>query len=531
VKKIVLVLILLGGVGAGTYYWKNGQAEGADESAVILAKVERGPIKQIVGCTGKVVSNLDVEIKCKASGTVIELPYDISDEVEQGQLLVRLDPVDMKRNLEQATVSLDASKARLATAQENLRIAERTLWTDRQRAEASLKAAEVAAEDARAKADRVKQLFEKKLASEEERDSAETAATQAMVNLQTARIKLEELKTQEQALEVARQNVTMAETQVRADEIAVKVAQDRLSDCVVLAPMNGVVTDRKVQTGMIIASGVSNVGGGTSILTLSDLSRIFVLASVDESDIGKVDVGQPAVISVDAYPSMQFLGKVVRIASKGLNTQNVVTFEVKIEVLGALKTRVPTTMPSGEVGGAREGRPGREGREGREGRPGRQGRAGREGRDGREGRGGPQSRRAQEDSPALDATDKLLAMGELIPEMKRLLKPEMTANVEITTAERSNALLVRVEAISRQAGQMFANVPGATEDAPEKKPVELGITDGIYYEVLAGLNEGDTVVIRRGETDSRWANSGPGRNMRGGAGAMRMMRMGSRGGR
>ena len=85
--------------------------------------------------------------------------------------------------------------------------------------------------------------------------------------------------------------------------------------------MDGVVTDRKVQTGTIIASGVSNVGGGTTILTLSDLSRIYVLASVDESDIGKVQVGQPATITVDAYPSMQFAGKVVRIASKGVRTR------------------------------------------------------------------------------------------------------------------------------------------------------------------------------------------------------------------
>ena len=533
-KKIILVLVLAGVLGAGTYYWRNSGGK-AQETTVTLAKVERGPLKQIVQTTGKVVSNLDVEIKCKASGTVVKLPFDVSDSVKEGDLLVELDPVDMQRNLDQQMVQLDASKARLKTAEHNLAVAERNLRTDRQRAEAALKAAEVASRDARNKADRVQQLYEKKLASEEERDSAETAATQALMNLENARIKLEELKTQELALEVQRQNVNLAKAQVAADEISLNVAKDRLNDCVVKAPMDGVVTDRKVQTGMIIASGVSNVGGGTTIMTLSDLSRIFVLASVDESDIGKVEVGQPATILVDAYPSMQFAGKVVRIASKGVNTQNVVTFEVKIEVLGAIK---PVTVAS-----APSSRPDRAERAGREDRGGREGRAGRgEGRGPRDGRGPRQARAATQTRPGdPDSRESMAQRGpaardEILTEKKNLLKPEMTATIDIVTAERDDVLLIPVLAVSRQAGGMYANVPPANpqEQEYDRTPVELGINDGLNYELLAGLNEGDTVVIR-GEAESRWSagQRGPGgRGMgaSGSAGAMRVMRMGSRGG-
>ena len=74
------------------------------------------------------------------------------------------------------------------------------------------------------------------------------------------------------------------------------------------------------------------MGGGTSVLTLADLRRIYVLVSVDESDIGRVRVGQPATITVDAYPDRQLRGEVVRVATKGEVTSNVVTFEVKVEV-------------------------------------------------------------------------------------------------------------------------------------------------------------------------------------------------------
>lgn len=477
-KKIILVLILVGGLGAGTYYWKSG-AEEVKGPEITLVKVERGEIKQIVETTGKVVSNLDVDIKCKASGTVKSLPYDISDPVKEGEVIVEVDTRDMDRIVRQSQVALRASQARLATAQQNLLVAERNLKTDRERAETALRSAEVAAADARAKADRMKQLFEKKLASQEECDTAETAATQAQSALEGCKIKMEELKTQEQALEVQRQNVKLAEGQVESDQIALEIAEAAAADCIVRAPIDGVVTDRKVQTGTIIASGVNNVGGGTTIMTLSDLSRIYVLANVDESDIGKVEVGQLATIEVDAYPSTLFAGKVVRIATKGQSNQNVVTFEVKIEVLGAYKPLVSTSQPQAGAEAAK-------------------------GQGGAIADSGPASRRGRRSS----------ALGELIPEKKNLLKPEMTATVVITTAERENVLLLPAMAVSRRGGQMYATVPAAdpTQEEFDRKPVALGIDDGEMYELLAGLEEGDTVAISS-EVEGAWSSGqrrGPG---------------------
>lgn len=518
-KKIILGIAFLGALGGGTYYWTSSDAK-KEDLAIVLGKVERGSIQQVVATIGKVVSNLDVDIKCKASGTVSTLPFDVSDSVNVDDVVCRIDDRDMRRMKDQATVTLNSSMAKLASATDNLAVAELTLKTDSDRAQASLESARAAGKDARAKAERMKALFDKKLASQEELDTAETTATQAQSNFLSCQIKLEELKTQEKALDMQRQNVKLAEGEVEADKIALEIANDAFKDCTVKAPLcattqpageyippHWVVTARAVQTGMIIASGVSNVGGGTTIMTLSDLSRIFVLASVDESDIGKIRLGQPATITVDAYPSTQFVGKVVRIARKGVNTQNVVTFEVKIEVLGAARPKVSASRP---------------------------GTAGKSAADARH-ENGPDARKSKSTQPARESAGSLLAVGNLIPEKKSLLMPEMTASIEITTAERENVLLIPAEAVSRQAGQMYVSVPVATDDAPDRKPVDVGVlsNDGLQYELLAGLNEGDQVILRGGTADSKWAGNGqprPGQQT-GGAGTMRTMQMGSRGGR
>jgi HlyD family secretion protein len=345
-KWIVIIVIVLALAGGGVYYFfvYRPAAAKADAPAVVTAKVERGPIKQIVASTGRVVSNLDVDIKCKASGEVTKLPFDVSDVVKKNDLLLELDPVDQGRIVRQAEVRLSASQAKLQIARENLAVAERTLVTDRARAEVAVKSCEVRSKDSRAKADRMKALLEKKLISPEDCDTAETAAVQAAADLDNAKVKVEELKTQELALELSRQQVKLSEADAEGDKIALDIAKDRLEDTKVYAPIDGVVAARPVQIGQIIASGVSNVGGGTTFLTLSDLSRVFVLAAVDESDIGKVALDQAVTVTVDAFPGKKFKGKVVRIATKGVNLSNVVTFEVKIEVTGDAKALLKPEM-------------------------------------------------------------------------------------------------------------------------------------------------------------------------------------------
>jgi HlyD family secretion protein len=537
--KTIVILLVLGGLGAGGwYYWRTTHPANA-AAATQTVEVALGSITKSVACTGQIVSNLDVPIKGRASGEIIELPIDISVHVKEGDLLVKLDPEDEQRRLEQATVDLRASQAKLEQSKQNLELAKRTLVTDRERAKAGLTSAKAKAKDAMGKAERRKALLTQNLGTQEDYDDAESAAQQAQADVQTAQAALDAMDTQELALKVKEQDVQLAMTQVEADKIAVALAQQQLSYTTVLAPMDGTISALTVQKGTIVSSAISNVGGGSALMTLSDLSRIFVLASVDESDIGRVRIDEPAFLTVDAYPGRRFRGKVVRIATQGVSTSNVVTFEVKIEVLDESKDLLkpqmtasvqlieasksdvlsvptaaiyrtsknapPTTGPSsrpsrgdaaggalamdtsGGAGMTSGGDSGRWTRGGDAGGPSsRPSFAGGNGAGTRPafagGNGGPTSRSARRGGRG--------AMMAGAPE-----------NVFVTVVK-----------------------PGGVQ---EERPIVIGLSDGNFAEVISGLTAGEQVVVRKNEADSRWRQQqqGPG-----GAGRMMMGMPGGGGG-
>ncbi len=431
-KKFILISVIIGLILAG---WLFGQLQkpypGQDPLAMKTAQVEKGPITLTVSTTGRVVSNLDVEIKCKASGEIVELPHNISDTIQKGDLLLQIDPVDEQRNVRQAEAQLSSSQARLAQSRTNLEIAEKNLTIERRRAEANLKSAKSKAADSDSRSKRAGELFKKKLISQEDYDAEVTVAIQSEASLENAQTEIEDLKVKEVELEIKRQEIKLNEAQAEMDTINLAICQRRLEETRVVAPIDGVVSQRSVQIGQIISSGITNVGGGTAAMTLSDLSHVFILASVDESDIGYVKEHQRAIITVDAYPGIVFEGDVVIIAVKGTNTSNVVTFEVKIEVVSANKT---------------------------------------------------------------------------------LLKPEMTANVEITAAKKTEALLVPMEAVTLKEGAHYVTRVQA-DGTTEVRPVEVGITDFVKMEIVSGLDAGDTVVLPDLEsvvtTENREQNAGP----------------------
>lgn len=438
-KRAVLCVIAAAVIagGGGAYYWKtrSAAANGTGEE-IKSAAVMRGPLRQTVQCTGRVVSNLDVEIKCKASGLVVKLPYDVSDPVKQGDLLLEIDPVDQLRAVQQCEAALAASQARLSQSKANLAVAEQNLVVEKQRAAASVTSAQARVKDANAKAKREQDLLARKQSTVEQAETADTTAIEAKQNLHTAEAQMESIKALELQLEVRRQDIALAQADVDTDTIALSLANQRLSETKVMAPIDGVVSARNVQTGQIIASGINNVGGGTTVLTVSDLSRIFVLASVDESDIGNVTLDQRVNITADAYRSRNFTGKVVRIAAKGVNVSNVVTFEVRIEVLS---------------------------------------------------------------------------------DNKALLKPEMTANIEIVVAENEYALIVPLRAVYRKdRGKTFVKVRKPDRSIQEDVPVETGINSGSDIEIKTGLQENETVLFQNTEEESQWRNSSTSPRVRGG---------------
>ena len=331
-KRILVIVVVLVCIGAVYVVFSHRKKSEATAPQPKQVTATRGRIEKTVAASGSVISNLDVEIKCKASGTIISLPFDIGDSVASGDLIVQLDPSDEQRNVDLAKINLDQSLSRSQKAQENLASSERDLGTSRQQAQIDLEAAKAQADQAQTKADYTRSLFERGFASQDEVNQAVTALATAKANLDSAHMRFQQLDNQEAALELMRRDVEMAAADVQASQINLATANQRLKDTTVFAPMSGYVTARYVQVGQIIASGISATTGGTPIMKLSDLSKIFVLADVDESNIGRVQIGQTVNISVDAFPQEKFGGEVVRMARAGDNTQNVVTFEVRIEV-------------------------------------------------------------------------------------------------------------------------------------------------------------------------------------------------------
>jgi len=311
---------------------------------VATATVTEGLIQKTVSATGKVVSNFEVEIKAKASGKIIRLPYDVSDYVSKGALLVELDPIDENRDVSQTAATLSGLQSKVSQSQVNLQVAKQTLSTDLSKAHADLAAALAKYNDARAKSNRLEMLAQQRYISQEEAETGRTTEAQARTDLKDAQTHLRELQTQHLSLQSQVADVHYSAAQARAQQVALAEARQRLFETKIYAPISGVVTTRTGQIGTIVASGISNVSGGTSIMTLADLSHIYVLATVDESDIGQVREGQTVNITADAFPGEVFKGRVTRIAPEGVEESNVVTFEVKIEINGQNSHLLKPTM-------------------------------------------------------------------------------------------------------------------------------------------------------------------------------------------
>jgi HlyD family secretion protein len=423
-KKWIFVVLAVAALAGGFAWYKLRPVEVVKTEKT--AAVTRGNIVQKITASGRVVPNLDVEIKCKASGEIVNLPVEEGDRVKKGDLLLELDPTDEHRTLNQARTSLASSQARLKIAEENLKVNERALATEREKAKIALASAQSLSRDAEAKAARTRELLQRKLASAEEAESAETQAAQARSDIETSKLREAELDAKEKALELDKQEIEAAKANVESDKLALEIADQRVKNTRVFAPLGGVVTQRSVQAGQIISSPMSNVGGGTTIMIISDLDRIFVLASVDEADIGLVKEGQKAVLRVDAFPGEKFQGVVQRISPRGVNTSNVVTFEVKIEV---------------------------------------------------------------------------------VSKNKEMLKPEMTASADIIIETRENVLGIPSEAVFRKNGSEYVTVQLPTGN--EDRPVTTGISDGQLTQIVSGLSEGDTAIIQKPQTDSKWQGGAP----------------------
>jgi len=345
-KKLIITIVVIAVIGViGLWSFKRwAGAQVLPSQDVKTAKVVKGDIELVVEATGEVVSNRDVEIKSKASGTVVTLPYDVAAKVvafdgknADKALLVALDPVDEKRHVEQTEAALAAEQARYEQAQTNLKIARANLDSQRMETAAAVDSAAAKSELAAKVAKQQKDLFTRNAATQDEVDNANSAARIAAAELEGAKARQKAMDSVELTIELRQRELDLYKANVDAAKLSLDDARKRLEETQIYCPVNGVVAKSNVQIGTIIASGINNIGGGTTLMTVSDYSHVYIDAEVNESDVGSLlkygGEGKDVTITVESYPGEQFHGKVVYIAPDAKEEANVISYPVKIEVL------------------------------------------------------------------------------------------------------------------------------------------------------------------------------------------------------
>ncbi len=331
-KKIMLAAALLIILAIGAYFLFLNSENSETNNSWEYAKLKPGELIMLVSATGVVKPNFEVEVKSKASGEIIKFPLEEGDSVEAGTLMVELDKSDEKRNYRQAEAGLTSAQARYRQAQVDLKLEKKEYEVSLKNARSELDSAKSTRDTMKKKLDRLAELRQKNLISDEELESAQNSFESSAAKYQQAQGNLELTETRRATITRKEAAVTLTESDLIKAEVTLEEAEERLAETEIRAPISGVLIKKEVEEGQIISSGISSVSGGTALATLADLSSLYIEASVDETDIGQVVKGQPAAVTTDAYPKRKFQGTVNRIAPQGEVESNVVTFKVRIKI-------------------------------------------------------------------------------------------------------------------------------------------------------------------------------------------------------
>lgn len=251
---------------------------GKKESArpgFLTATVDRGTVVQNVTTTGTLTAVTTVKVGSQVSGIIATLHADFNDRVRKGQVLATLDPTPFEAAVNQTRAQLERAR--------------------------------VAAQDANAKLRRQRALYEAKLVSEDQLESAQAAYNQALA-------------------------------QVTELEAALERNQANLTYSIIRSPIDGVVVSRDYDVGQTVAASFQ---APTLFTIAEDLTRMQLTCDVDEADIGQVKVGQPVRFTVDTFPEREFAGTVAQIRLSPKSANNVVTYPVIVQVDNADLSLLP----------------------------------------------------------------------------------------------------------------------------------------------------------------------------------------------
>ena len=500
---------------------------------------------------------------------------ETKEQLEQLREQIRIEKLTNQRQLDDAKNSHEMAKLR-----HTLLTSDTVREEDKKRAEASVSQAKANSDLAEKEYARKQQLFEKEYISKSDLDAAETQrnsakaqydsameqvklveqpASEAELKLSEAEIRraafavdaaneqIDKEKYRDMEIKIQDHRVTQAKdaldlaiankkqinlkekdlessnAQLMRSASALQLAKESYDDTVIRAPISGTILEKAVEEGQVIVSSFGGGGRGGSVSSegqvlarMADLEKVYVATEVDETDIGKVKVGQPVTITVEAYPDQPLQGQVLRIAPQGQVVQNVTTFKVITEIMNTRprergrRGRGGELTDRGDGGGFRQG-------EGRGEFTPEQGERFRQRRQQRQGEptaseNTETSNENSADAEPTGAADPWMAMAdnffsdqgtgdwarEETPSEDTdtpFLKPGMNATVEISAANKRNILVLPNEAILSFGSRKMVRVVGEDGQPGRPQPIEAGVSSFDRTEIISGLDEGQAVAV------------------------------------
>ncbi len=224
----------------------------------------------------------EIEIGSKIAGRVEKLRVDEGEEVDSGEVLVELDHKELDAQLDQTKASVDIAKTRLDQAQSEWENVDRNLK-------------------------RIKELFKAGSATQKELDDLETKH----------KLALDQNK--------------LVTHQYEQSKATVELVKAQLENTIIRSPVKGVVLEKSTNLGEVVFPGIA-------LLTLADLSTVWLKIYVNEPKLGLVKLGQKAMVKVDSYPEKTFQGKIIYISNKAEFTpKNIQTKEERVKLVFGVK--------------------------------------------------------------------------------------------------------------------------------------------------------------------------------------------------
>ena len=414
--------------------------------------------------------------------------------------------------LESSHAQLKSAEARHQSAIENLRLVEKPAT------EAELELGQADIRKAEFNLEIANERVEAEVSRDMDIELQNQRIVQAEESLKLAMANQKQIERKQRDLETARSSVKRSETQLELRQI-------EYDDTIIKAPVSGTILEKLVEEGQVITSRLSSLSSseGQALVTMADLDTVYVVTEVDETDIGKVEIGQPVTITVEAYPDTPFQGEVLKIAPLGQSLQNVTTFEVTSELKNVEAAGTRQGMRGG--GGRRQGGGTRPDMANMTEEQRERFQAMRQQRQAEGGAGGT-SRPASQEAPEQPAQEQPVAeaeeadgddlgglfggffeeapIAEAPAEMQQpqaedakvpFLKPGMNAGVQITAVNKIDILTLPAEAVLDMRGRKMVRIVG--EDGLPGPPqlIVAGVSSFDKIEIVSGLAEGDVVAI------------------------------------